>query len=84
MGPLDETIRLLDGQPSSLQQLFRVRRSPQGATVHRAGMQAQIRESGDAFVEVAYEHAPHEQTRERLLPAEAVRLLMAVIQRDNL
>jgi hypothetical protein len=46
-------------------------------------MEAGIRDLDGGVVEVVYEHALHEVTRERLAPEAAVRLLLAVLDRDQ-
>jgi hypothetical protein len=48
------------------------------------GMQVVIRELAGGLVEVLYEHALHEMTRERCMPATAARLVRAVLSRSTL
>jgi hypothetical protein len=84
MGALDLTIGILDDASSSLQRRFCVRRDAQGLTIHCGAMQAYIRDVDETRVEVAYESAIHETTRERLHPTDAARLILAIVQRNRL
>lgn len=47
-------------------------------------MLAAVRELGDGLVEVAYEHALHEVTRERVTPEVAAQLMLAIVERERL
>jgi hypothetical protein len=47
-------------------------------------MQAGVRELEDGRLEVSYEHALHEVTRERVPPAVGAELLLAILQRERL
>ncbi len=58
--------------------------SDRGATFQRGGMQAVAAEVADGLIEVVYEHALHEVTRERCTPAQAARLLQLIFQRERL
>jgi hypothetical protein len=84
MGALDRVLGFLDAQPWSVRSRFTVCRSGTGVTVQRGGMQASAREMGDGRVEVLYEHALHEATREHVSPEVASGLLLAVLQRERL
>lgn len=84
MGTLDVVIDALEAQPSSVRCHVTIRRDGQRATIQRGGMQAVVRELDNSAVEVIYEHALHEVTRERVTPGVAARLLLAIIQRERL
>ena len=47
-------------------------------------MLAAVRELGVGLVEVAYEHALHEVTRERVTPEVAAQLMLAIVERERL
>jgi hypothetical protein len=74
--------QLLDALGSSHQ--YRVSRDGAAAFFQRGGMQAEAHEVEGGLVEISYEHAPHEITRERCTPSDAARLIEAVFRRDRL
>lgn len=84
MGALDRVLGLLGAQPRPVRSRFTLRRDGTGVVVQRGGMQAVAREIGNGQVEVLYEHALHETTWERVSPEVAARLLLAVMQREQL
>lgn len=55
-----------------------------GVTLQRRGMHVDAWNADGGLVELVYEHALHETTRERVTPAEAVRLVLAVLGRERL
>jgi hypothetical protein len=84
MAALDRVLGLLEAQPWSVRCRFTVRREERRLTVQRGSMHAVAREVAGGQVEVVYEHALHEATRERVSPEVAVRLLLAVVGRERL
>jgi hypothetical protein len=62
----------------------KVMRSDRGVIFQRGGMQAVAVEVANRLIEVVYEYALHEVTRERCTPAQAARLLQLIFQRERL
>src|SRR5262245_57235202 len=81
---MDELLAVLDvaGWPRCYQ--CKVMRSDRRATFQRGGIQVGAAELADGMIEVVYEHAVHEITRERCSPALAARLLRLIFQREHL
>ncbi len=84
MGALDVMLSLLAAQPWSMRCRFTLRHNDRGVTVYCGAMQATARAVAEGQIEVVYEHALHEATRERVSPEVAARLLLAILQRDRL
>jgi hypothetical protein len=84
VGALDRLLGVLESQPCAVRRRFAIRSDGHRATIQRGSMQAVVHDLGDGTIEVAYEHALHETTRELLTPEIAARLLLAVIQREEL
>jgi hypothetical protein len=78
--PMTSLDEVLEKCPSDLT----VRRSGSSAVFQRGGMEAVARELENGLVEVIYEHAPHETTREKVPPSVAARLIELVFQRRAL
>jgi hypothetical protein len=55
-----------------------------GVTLQRGAMQAGAWSTDDWLVEIIYECALHETIRERVPPAVAVRLVLAILHRERL
>ena len=79
MTPLDEMLEVCR-QGSD----FIIRRSGPSAVFRRGGMEAVAREVENGLIEVIYEHAPHEITRERVSPKVAAHFIELVFQRRAL
>ena len=86
MGSLDAVLGLLESQPWPVRCRFTARRTGRRATVaiHRAGNQVGLLEHDDGTVEVVYEHALHQVTRERVSAGVATQLVLALVQADRL
>ena len=84
MGPLDTVLRILESQPWAVRCRFTIRRDGRSATIYKGKVDVVVREMKDGEIEVIYEHAIHEITRERVSPEVAARLLLALIKRDAL
>jgi hypothetical protein len=78
---MNEMLELLD--PVALRCTVKVS-GDSSALIERGDMQAVAREMEDGLIEVRYEHALHEVTRERCEPATAAHLLRAVLSRTEL
>ncbi len=61
-----------------------IRKSGSGALLQRGGMQTVASNAANGLVEIAYEHALHETSRERVPPAVALKLVLAIFRRDRL
>ena len=84
MGPLDALLNVLESQTWKERCRFTIQRDGRSATIHKRETCVVVRELKDGSIEVLYEHAIHEVTRERVSPVVAARLLLAVIERDGL
>jgi len=82
MTALDMALADLESQPWGVRCRFEIRREGGRATIHCGGMQIGVSDLVDGRVEVIYEHALHEVTREQLQPAVAGQLLLALVQRE--
>jgi hypothetical protein len=82
MSPLNEMLGFLD--PVGLRCKVKFPSDSSVIIDGEGGMQVVARELPDGLIEVAYEHALHEVTRERCAPATAARLLRAVLSRSEL
>jgi hypothetical protein len=80
---MDEMLKNLDVARWPLGCQCKVTRAGRGANFQRGGMFASATEF-EGLIEVVYEHAPHEITRERCSPSEAAQLIQLIFQRDGL
>lgn len=83
LNPLAEMLALWQALPWPDRQC-EIRVGGAGVTLQRGAMQVVAWNANDDLVEVIYEHALHQTTRERVLPAVAVRLVLAVFRRERL
>ena len=84
MGYLDEILDFLNSQPWPVRSSFSITRNEMSLTIMRGVMQVIARDCTDGIVEVIYEHALHEVTRENVTPSVAARLILAILKRDRL
>ena len=81
---MDELLKALDISMWPLRYQCKVTHSGAIVIFQRGGMQATASDIGGGLIEVVYEHALHEVTRERCTPKQAADLLRQVFQRENL
>jgi hypothetical protein len=83
---LDAVLGALESQPWPLQSRFTVRRDGPCAAFlcNRSGAQTIVRELDHGELEVIYEHALHAVTHKTVSQEAAVRLLLAILAREQL
>lgn len=81
--PLAEMLALWHALPWPERQCA-IRIGGAGVTLQRGGMQVGAWSADGGLVEIVYEHALHQTSRERVAPAVAVRLVRAVLGRERL
>ncbi|MBP3958086.1 hypothetical protein J8F10_22775 [Gemmata sp. G18] len=83
MTPLAETLALLKSLPWPENQCA-IQEGRASAVLRRGRMEATVRSAADGLVDVVYEPALHETARERVRPAVAVKLVLAIFHRERL
>lgn len=81
--PLAEMLALWHALPWPDRQCV-IRVGGAGVTLQRRGMHVGAWSADGGLVEIVYEHALHETTRERVTPTVAVQLVQAVLSRERL
>ncbi len=84
MGYLDEILEFLNSQPWPVRSSFSITRNEMSLTIVRGVMQVIARDCNNGTIEVIYQHALHEITRENVVPSVASRLILSVLQREQL
>lgn len=84
MTPLDEMLSAFGARGWPPNGSCKVERDGPTVLIRSGGMQASVSEREGGLIEVSYEHAPHERTRERCSPMDAASLVEAVFRRRAL
>jgi len=81
MSALESMLGLLNAEPWSVRCQIAIHKAEKHITMHRGATQVVARELPDGQIELLYEVALHEVTRERLAPQLAAKRALEILRR---